>query len=77
MKITQKRTQKSNSTHKSYSKFREKRRTLREKNKKLAGLQLTETLNNYAQTGLEYTKILNHNNLKIYQLHAHSKHVGI
>ena len=46
-------------THKSYSKFREKRRTLREKNKKIAGLQLTETLNNYAQTGSEYTKILN------------------
>ena len=46
-------------THKSYSKFREKRRTLREKNKKISGLQLTETLNNYAQTGSEYTKILN------------------
>ena len=46
-------------THKSYSKFRQKRSNLREKNKKISGLELTETLNNYAQTGLEYTKILN------------------
>tara|TARA_B100001057_G_scaffold80773_1_gene76058 strand:+ start:1249 stop:2748 length:1500 start_codon:yes stop_codon:yes gene_type:complete len=46
-------------THKSYSKFREKRSTLREKNKKIKGLELTETLNNYAQTGSEYTKKLN------------------
>ena len=46
-------------THKSYSKFRQKRFTLRDKNKKIAGLELTETLNNYAQTGSEYTKILN------------------
>jgi Bax protein len=46
-------------THKSYSKFREKRSQLRTKNKKISGLELTETLNNYAQTGSEYTKILN------------------
>ena len=46
-------------THKSYSKFREKRVKLREKKKEIAGLELTETLNNYAQTGVEYTKILN------------------
>ncbi len=46
-------------THKSYTKFREKRSSLREKNKKIAGLELTDTLNNYAQTGTEYTKILN------------------
>ncbi len=46
-------------THKSYSKFRQKRLTLRNKNKKIKGLELTETLNNYAQTGSEYTKILN------------------
>jgi uncharacterized FlgJ-related protein len=46
-------------THKSYSKFRKKRLDLRDKNKKIAGLELTETLNNYAQTGSEYTKILN------------------
>ena len=46
-------------THKSYSKFRQKRLTLRDKNKKIKGLELTETLNNYAQTGIEYTKILN------------------
>ncbi len=46
-------------THKSYSKFRQKRSTLRDKNKKIKGLDLTETLNNYAQTGSEYTKILN------------------
>ena len=46
-------------THKSYAKFRQKRSNLREKNKKISGLELTETLNNYAQTGSEYTKILN------------------
>ena len=46
-------------THKSYIKFREKRKKLREKNNNIKGLELTETLNNYAQTGLEYTKILN------------------
>ena len=46
-------------THKSYSKFREKRLNLREKKKRISGLELTETLNNYAQTGSEYTKILN------------------
>ena len=46
-------------THKSYSKFRQKRQVLRDKNKKIKGLDLTETLNNYAQTGSEYTKILN------------------
>ena len=46
-------------THKSYSKFRQKRMALRDKNKKINGLELTETLNNYAQTGSEYTKKLN------------------
>ena len=46
-------------THKSYIKFRKKRSSLREKKKKISGLELTETLNNYAQTGSEYTKILN------------------
>ena len=46
-------------THKSYTKFRQKRNNLREKKKNIAGLELTETLNNYAQTGSEYTKILN------------------
>ena len=46
-------------THKSYTKFRQKRLNLRNKNKKISGLELTDTLNNYAQTGSEYTKILN------------------
>ena len=46
-------------THKSYSKFREKRKQLRDKNKRITGLALTGTLKNYAQTGSEYTKILN------------------
>ena len=45
-------------THKSYVKFRELRRTLREKNKSINGLVLSKTLGNYAQTGSEYTKIL-------------------
>jgi len=46
-------------THKGYKAFRDKRAKLREKNKKIKGLELTETLKNYAQTGSEYTKILN------------------
>ena len=46
-------------THKSYLKFREKRSILRGKNKKIVGLELTDTLNNYAQTGSEYTDTLN------------------
>ncbi len=46
-------------THKSYIKFRDKRDNLRKKKMKIVGLELTGTLNNYAQTGSEYTKILN------------------
>ena len=46
-------------THKSYKNFRDKRQNLREKKKKLIGLELTDTLKNYAQTGSEYTKKLN------------------
>ena len=46
-------------THKSYLKFREKRKKLRDKNLDITGLSLTDTLKNYAQTGSEYTKILN------------------
>ena len=45
-------------THRSYVKFREKRSEMRQKNKKINGLELTETLKNYAETGSEYTKIL-------------------
>ena len=45
-------------THKSYIKFREKRKILREKNKAINGLELAQTLNSYAETGSEYTKIL-------------------
>ena len=32
---------------------------MREKNKDISGLELTDTLKNYAQTGNEYIKILN------------------
>ena len=46
-------------THKGYSNFREKRLKIRQTNKKIKGLELTETLKNYAQNGSEYTKILN------------------
>ena len=46
-------------THKSYANFRNKRLAMREKNKDISGLELTETLKNYAQTGTEYIKILN------------------
>ena len=46
-------------THKSYLKFRQKRSALRDKNKIIQGLELTETLSSYAQTGSDYTKKLN------------------
>ena len=46
-------------THKSYVNFRNKRSGMREKNKDISGLELTDTLKNYAQTGSEYIKILN------------------
>ena len=46
-------------THKSYFKFRDKRSSMREKNTTISGLELTETLKNYAETGAEYTRILN------------------
>ena len=45
-------------THSGYKSFRKKRSELRKKNKKLTGLQLIHELENYAQTGKEYTKIL-------------------
>ncbi len=45
-------------THKSYLKFRDKRENLRKSKKKIVGLELTRTLDNYAETGVEYTKIL-------------------
>jgi Bax protein len=45
-------------THKSYIKFRKMRKELRDKNKKITGLELTKTLENYAETGSDYTKIL-------------------
>ena len=59
-------------THKSYVKFRNKRKELRKKNKKISGLELTKTLDNYAETGSEYTKILaqiiNQNRLMDFEL---------
>ena len=45
-------------THKGYVKFRELRRNLRDKNKKIKGLELTKTLGNYAEAGSDYTKTL-------------------
>ena len=45
-------------THKGYSEFREKRSKLRKRNKSVKGLDLIETLDKYAQTGKEYTEIL-------------------
>ena len=38
--------------------FREKRYSFRKRNKTIKGLDLTNTLNRYAQTGKEYTEIL-------------------
>jgi len=45
-------------THSSYKKFRFVRAQLRDDNKELDSLKLAEYLNNYAQTGTEYTKVL-------------------
>ena len=45
-------------THRGYKRFRVKRANLRKQNKKLAGIDLIHELDNYAQTGKEYTKIL-------------------
>ena len=45
-------------THKSYKKLRAIRFDLRNKNRKIEGLKLTATLDNYAETGKEYTKII-------------------
>ena len=45
-------------THKGYAEFREKRYTFRKRNKSIKGLNLTDTLDRYAQTGKEYTDIL-------------------
>jgi Bax protein len=59
-------------THRSYTKFRTMRKDLRENNKKITGLILTKTLDNYAETGSEYTKILeqiiNQNRLMDFEL---------
>jgi len=45
-------------THRGYKSFRLKRAELRKQNKKSAGLELIHELENYAQTGKEYTRIL-------------------
>ena len=45
-------------THNGYKRFRAKRAKIRKQNKKLVGVELIHELNNYAQTGKEYTKIL-------------------
>ena len=45
-------------THKSYKEFRDKRFKLRSRNNSLGGVKLIHTLDNYAETGIEYTKIL-------------------
>ena len=45
-------------THPSYKSFREKRLMLRQNNKALSGIDLIHELANYAETGKEYTRIL-------------------
>ena len=45
-------------THNGYKDFRKKRSELREQNKPLVGQDLIDELDNYAQTGKEYTKVL-------------------
>ena len=55
-------------THSSYKNFRQLRAQLRDDNEKLDSLLLADQLDNYAETGKEYTKILkqiiNQNSLK-------------
>ena len=50
--------QKNLNTHKAYGEFREERANIREKNKKLSGLDLVNYLESYAATGKDYVKIL-------------------
>jgi len=45
-------------THNGYKDFRKKRLELRKQNKPLIGEELIDELDNYAQTGKEYTKVL-------------------
>ena len=45
-------------THNGYKEFREKRFNLRKRKKSISGLKLIHTLDNYAETGKEYTAIL-------------------
>tara|TARA_B110000116_G_scaffold71561_1_gene62020 strand:+ start:563 stop:1747 length:1185 start_codon:yes stop_codon:yes gene_type:complete len=45
-------------THKGYKKFRRARANLRERGKEIDSLKLTKFLNKYAQTGEEYTLVL-------------------
>ena len=45
-------------THNGYKDFRKKRFELRKQNKTLKGKELIDELDNYAQTGKEYTKVL-------------------
>ncbi len=45
-------------THSSYKKFRFVRAQLRDDNKELDSIKLAEYLDSYAQTGVEYTKVL-------------------
>jgi Bax protein len=45
-------------THNGYKDFRKKRFELRKQNKALVGEELIDELDNYAQTGKEYTKVL-------------------
>ena len=45
-------------THRGYKSFRVKRSELRKKNQQLSGIKLIHELENYAETGKEYTKIL-------------------
>ena len=58
-------------THKGYKNFRKKRSKLRNKNANISGLDLIHELDNYAETGKEYTrtleKIIVQNNLSDFE----------
>ncbi len=58
LKASVKAYQRNINTHSSYKKFRKERAIQRDNNGKLDSLQLVKYLDKYAETGIEYTKIL-------------------
>ena len=58
LKASVKAYQRNINTHSSYKKFRKERAIQRDNDGKLNSLELVKYLDKYAETGIEYTKIL-------------------